>query len=242
MFWKHIHLPRLFYNTLSIAGAAITIVVGVTLVSFLVVMATVGQGNPYLGIFVYLVLPAFLAMGLILIPVGMLRRRRRIRMHLDDLPPQWPQLDLNRKTHRNAFIMVLLITGLVSIVSMVGGYQAYHFTESVEFCGKTCHTVMKPEYTAYQNSPHARVACAECHVGAGAGWFVKSKLSGAYQVYACAFNKYPRPIPTPDQEPAPGAGDLRAVPLAARSSSARSSASSTTTCPTTRTRTGRSTC
>jgi hypothetical protein len=36
-----------------------------------------------------------------------------------------------------------------------------------------------------------------CHVGEGAGWYAKSKLSGAYQVYATAFNKYPRPIPTP---------------------------------------------
>jgi hypothetical protein len=197
MFLKRIHLPRLFYNTLSIAGAAIALVVGVTLASFLVVLATVGADNPYLGIFVYLVLPAVLLLGLILIPVGMLRKRRRIRRQLDELPPRWPQLDLNRPTHRHAFFIVLIVTGLFSIVSVVGGYQAYHFTESVEFCGKTCHTVMKPEHTAYLNSPHARVSCTECHVGAGAGWYAKSKLSGAYQVYAAAFGKFPRPIPTP---------------------------------------------
>jgi hypothetical protein len=56
---------------------------------------------------------------------------------------------------------------------------------------------MEPEYTVYQNSPHARVACVECHVGAGADWFVRSKLSGLYQVYAVLTNIYPRPIPTP---------------------------------------------
>jgi nitrate/TMAO reductase-like tetraheme cytochrome c subunit len=56
---------------------------------------------------------------------------------------------------------------------------------------------MIPEYTAYQLSPHARVACAECHVGAGATWFVKSKLSGSRQVFATIFNTYPRPIPSP---------------------------------------------
>jgi hypothetical protein len=56
---------------------------------------------------------------------------------------------------------------------------------------------MKPEYTAYQNSPHARVACVQCHIGPGADWFVRSKLSGSYQVYATLANKYPRPIPTP---------------------------------------------
>jgi hypothetical protein len=69
--------------------------------------------------------------------------------------------------------------------------------DSVQFCGLTCHRLMQPEYTAYQNSPHARVACVGCHIGPGASWFVRSKLSGSYQVYATIFDKYPRPIPTP---------------------------------------------
>ena len=56
---------------------------------------------------------------------------------------------------------------------------------------------MKPEHTAYQNSPHAKVLWASCHVGPGAGWYVRSKLSGAYQVYATLAKKYPKPIPTP---------------------------------------------
>ena len=41
------------------------------------------------------------------------------------------------------------------------------------------------------------VACVECHIGAGATWFVKSKMSGSYQVYAVLADKYSRPIPTP---------------------------------------------
>jgi hypothetical protein len=69
----------------------------------------------------------------------------------------------------------------------------------VTFCGQTCHQIMKPEFTAYQESPHARVSCVECHIGPGATWFVKSKLSGAYQVYATLANTYPRPIPVPIQ-------------------------------------------
>ena len=69
--------------------------------------------------------------------------------------------------------------------------------ESVEFCGTMCHRVMEPEYVAYQNSPHARVTCVECHVGTGATWYVKSKMSGMYQLYATALNIYPKPIPTP---------------------------------------------
>jgi hypothetical protein len=56
---------------------------------------------------------------------------------------------------------------------------------------------MEPEFVTYQHSPHARVSCAECHIGSGATWYVKSKISGAYQVYATLADKYPRPIPTP---------------------------------------------
>jgi hypothetical protein len=56
---------------------------------------------------------------------------------------------------------------------------------------------MEPEYVTYLNSPHARVRCVECHVGEGASWYVKSKLSGLYQVYSVLFNKYSRPIATP---------------------------------------------
>ena len=56
---------------------------------------------------------------------------------------------------------------------------------------------MDPEFTAYSRSPHARVHCVDCHIGPGADWFVKSKLSGAWQVVSVNLNLYPRPIPTP---------------------------------------------
>jgi NapC/NirT cytochrome c family, N-terminal region len=194
---KKIQLPKSLYNTLSIVGAVITLVAGVTLAFFLVLIATIGESNPYIGVFVYLILPPVLAVGVLLIPIGAIRKRRRIQKHLEDAAMRWPIVDLNKRTYRNAFFMLIFGLGLLTLISVVGGYQAYHYTESVQFCGTTCHTVMEPEHTAYANSPHARVPCAACHVGAGAGWYAKSKLSGAYQVYAAAFDKYPRPIPTP---------------------------------------------
>ena len=69
--------------------------------------------------------------------------------------------------------------------------------DSANFCGTTCHTVMAPEYSAYQNSPHSHVACVECHIGPGAGWFVRSKVSGLRQVVAVTLHTYSRPIPSP---------------------------------------------
>jgi hypothetical protein len=56
---------------------------------------------------------------------------------------------------------------------------------------------MIPEYVSYQRSPHSRVHCVSCHIGPGASWFVKYKLSGLRQVAAVTLNSYPRPIPTP---------------------------------------------
>ena len=41
---------------------------------------------------------------------------------------------------------------------------------------------MKPEYTAYLHSPHARVACVDCHVGSGTSAYVKAKINGVHQL------------------------------------------------------------
>ncbi len=97
--------------------------------------------------------------------------------------------------------MFMAVTTLANLV--MGSqftYRAVTYMETDKFCGQTCHTVMNPEYTAYSNSPHAHVACTECHVGSGASFFVKSKLSGAGQVLALLTNTYPRPIPAPVQQ------------------------------------------
>jgi hypothetical protein len=153
--------------------------------------------NPYMGILTYLVAPAFLVGGLVLISAGALwERRRRRRMQPGEIP-RYPHLDLNVARQRNTFVAVSVATFLFLILTALGSYRTYEFTESVAFCGTTCHVIMQPEHTAYQESPHARVACVQCHIGPGAGWFVKSKLSGAYQVYATIASRYPRPIPAP---------------------------------------------
>lgn len=152
-------------------------------------------GNPYLGILTYFVAPAFLFLGLFLTILGAWNQHRKMGREGVLLPRV--VVDLSRPRDRR--IMGVFITGsvLFLLISAIGSYNTYHFTESVTFCGEACHTVMQPELVTYRHGPHARVACVECHIGSGATWFVKSKLSGTYQVYATAFNKYPRPVPTP---------------------------------------------
>jgi hypothetical protein len=67
--------------------------------------------------------------------------------------------------------------------------------EAVAFCGQTCH-VMTPEYRSHMVSPHARVACVECHVGEGARGWLESKINGSRQLIEVAMKSYPRPIPS----------------------------------------------
>ncbi|MBT8092302.1 MAG: NapC/NirT family cytochrome c [Gammaproteobacteria bacterium] len=156
------------------------------------------EGGPYLGILTYLILPMIFVTGLILIPIGAVLYRRRLRRQPGgESTPLMPVFDLNHpKTRR--WMMIFLGATMINIVIVAGAtYKGVEVMESVEFCGTACHTVMQPEHTAYQRSSHSRVSCAECHIGPGADWFVKSKLDGAWQLVAVAFDLHPRPIPTP---------------------------------------------
>ena len=189
--------PGLVRNFTSLIGGALA-AISLANIVFLVLVSWISpQPSPYLGILAFLVFPAFLILGLVLVPVGMLLERRRRRKPTPGEIPQFPQIDLNRPAQRNALAFFVSSSAVLLLLSALGSYRAYEFTDSVEFCGQLCHAVMAPEYTTYLQSPHARVPCVDCHVGPGAGGYIRSKLSGSYQVYALAFNKYPRPIPTP---------------------------------------------
>lgn len=190
-------LPPSTKNWLSIIGTLIAGVNFFLIIILFVISAIFDKGNSNVGLYIYIILPGFLVLGLILIPVGMIGERRRIARSVDKGAKKLPFIDLNDPRHRNAFVIFSVTTIIILFLSTLGSFKAYHITESVEFCGTLCHKVMEPEYVAYQNSPHANVTCVECHVGAGADWYVKSKLSGLHQVYAVLAKTYPSPIPTP---------------------------------------------
>jgi nitrate/TMAO reductase-like tetraheme cytochrome c subunit len=195
---------ELIKNPISLIGVALAIVAGANILFLIGIDVLSSQPSPYIGVLAYMVGPAFLVAGLILIPAGMVYERRR-RLKQVGLSPQFPKLDLNKPSQRSAAAFVLSFIVVFTLISAVGSYKAYEFTDSVQFCGQLCHSVMHPEYTAYLASPHARVGCVDCHVGSGASWYVKSKMSGARQVYYTAMGTFPRPIPTPVQNlrPAP---------------------------------------
>ena len=191
-------LPPLVHNRLSYAGAAIALLALSAIVFLFILNTLVGGGEaPYAGLLIFILLPAVLIFGLALIPLGMVVERRHVRRTGSASIPRFPVVDLNDARQRNAALIFVLGSVVLLFLTVFGSFQAYEATESVAFCGSTCHTVMEPEKVAHQRSPHARVRCVECHVGPGADWYFKSKLSGAHQVYAVLTDSYPRPIPVP---------------------------------------------
>jgi hypothetical protein len=184
-------------NPLTLTGAVITTSTALATIAFWFYdIFLPGPPHPYVGLLVFLILPGVFVLGLLLIPLGIWFRRRSL-IESGKLPGVFPAIDLGLPVVRRTLEYVAVATALNLLIVGTASYRGVEYMDSTNFCGKTCHTVMDPEYTAYQNSPHSRVACVECHIGPGAGWFVKSKLSGLRQVFAVTFHTYSRPIPSP---------------------------------------------
>lgn len=188
----------LISNPLSLFGLALVALAIVFLFTFLLFQLIATNSNPYTDIIGFLVLPSILVAGLMIVPTGMAWKLWRVRRTAGVTIRYFrlPQLDFNERKTRNWLTSFVLVSVLIVLPAvLVSAYEGYHYTESTTFCGQACHGVMEPQATAHARSPHARVSCAECHIGSGAGWFVKSKLSGTRQVLAVWADSFPRPIP-----------------------------------------------
>lgn len=191
-------LPKSFYSWTTFTGIIIAsisflLIVFTLLVSF--IFPTEGGG--YLGLFTFIILPVFLIIGLIMIPIGTIRKAKKDKKLEVEREVKFPIVDLNQPNQRMVVGIFVIGTAIFVMLTALGSYEVFHYTESNEFCGTMCHNVMEPEYVTYHNSAHARVKCVECHVGSGTSWYVKSKMSGLYQVYSVLTKAYAQPIETP---------------------------------------------
>lgn len=185
------------WNLISLIGFVMALTATGLIIAFSAFEMITGIEHPYLGLMTYFLFPGMLIFGLLLVPVGAWRVRNEQRQSPQaDIPP-FPRLDLNDPHKRHLFIFFIIATALFVVIVAVASIQGFEFTESTSFCGELCHPVMTPEHTAWQNSPHAKVKCVECHVGPGAAWYVKAKISGMKQLYAVLFHTYPETIETP---------------------------------------------
>lgn len=192
--WQYI-IGGLWRSPLGVFGVILT-TISITLMVVGLVLDLLGFiENTYANLFTYLVLPGGMLTGLAIIPLAAWLRRRQwnnfgiSRDHL--------HINLSDKRHRKGVIIFTVLTVVNLTVLSLIAYEGYHYTESPAFCGKVCHQVMEPEFVAYSRSAHSKVVCVECHIGSGAEWFVKAKISGLRQVLAVFTDSYSRPIPSP---------------------------------------------
>ena len=195
---------------LSLLGVAL---VATALISWLFVLPQQIRGhvdNPYVGIVVFLVLPAIFFTGLGLIPIGFYLSKRQIRRGLSEET-------FDRKTALQRMAWFFGATTLLNIlIGTQVTYRAVKHMETPQFCGATCHT-MNPELAAYRNSPHSRVECVECHVAPGAAGWIGSKTNGIRQLVETVLKTSPRPIPSAlESNRLVPSRDLRELPLAAK--------------------------
>lgn len=188
---------RHFRNWLTFAGAVVALGSFFAFLLLFVIDVSARVSNPYLGILAYVIAPGFLFLGLGMIGLGAWWQRRREKRAGITSRPGLLAVDLSRPADRKKLRWFVVGSVIFLLCTAIGSYQTYHVSESVQFCGQACHGPMKPEFTAYQNSPHARVACVECHVGHGAEAFVKAKLNGVHQLVGVMTGEYDRPIKTP---------------------------------------------
>jgi len=197
--WKEWLRPAVYLgqNALSLIGAILTTSAAITMIGFwFYELVHAGPTRPYAGIVFFFILPAIFVLGLVLMPVGGLFRRYRLKQQ-GKLPHVYPTIDLRQPILQRALLLVVIMTFVNVALMGTASYKAIEHMDSVQFCGQTCHSVMAPEYTAYLNSPHSRVACVDCHIGSGAPWFVRAKISGVRQLFAVNLKTYSRPIPSP---------------------------------------------
>lgn len=199
-------LSWLWINPLALAGTILSSLGGSAFVAVLLVDLGGGTTNHYASAVGYLVAPAVLVFGLVLLGIGLLFGRRRSPRSSaagsDDGAAPTEALSRLRRAHGRLW---LLAGGTAFNVVVIAGaaYQGVTYTNSTSFCGEACHSEMHPEYRAWQGSPHANVKCVECHVDEGASHAIDSKVTGMRRVWAKLTNTVQRPIPTPLDEPPP---------------------------------------
>ncbi len=189
-------LPKVFYNPISLIGAVIAVFNMGFIVFLSVVEAFSRRVHPYADLVIWLILPALVLLGVVLIIVGIRRERRKERIG-SPAERRFLTVDFNDPKHRRTVVALLVGFLILSLLYAFAGYKAYEFTESETFCGMMCHRVMGPESRSHTYSVHAEIACVDCHVGPGAKYFLLYKLKGTRQLFDVMFDRYPRPIPTP---------------------------------------------
>jgi len=152
--------------------------------------------NPYRALVAFIGAPVIGIIGFLLFLIAIRVQVRSAKKQGEHVRWRLTIIPSSARYMRNLWLF-LGLSGFLVIVLIYAGFRGYEATESVAFCGETCHTVMGPQIETYDDSAHARVPCVECHIGPGTSFWVQSKIDGIRQVVAVAMDSYDRPIQTP---------------------------------------------
>jgi len=181
-------------HPLSIAGVVLATASAVVFIT-LVIAELLGMiENPYAGLVIFIAIPAVFVMALLLIPAGVWLRRRSLARHPGSVA-DWPVVDFRITSVRRTALMLTALTAVNIVIVLLAGYGGLHWMDSPQFCGQVCHTTMHPQFAAWSGGPHARIACASCHIGEGAAGFIHAKLAGTRQLVHVLTNNVPTPVP-----------------------------------------------
>jgi hypothetical protein len=111
--------PVIFHgqNPITLTGIVLTTTSAATMVLYRLYVLMIGGGgekNPYAGIVIFLILPAFFVLGLILMPVGELLRWHRLRRR-GELPTVYSHFDLADPVFRKTAVLVAVATLLNNV-------------------------------------------------------------------------------------------------------------------------------
>jgi hypothetical protein len=192
-------LRVIFRRPAALVGAAVFALLFPILVLYILIDLQGGIENPYFSLFISLVLGPIALVALGLVVFGLVQARSTVAQEpytyeffKEQLTNPQRSMAIRRLVYTSTLLMaaVLLFLGIVT-------YSGHRFTDSSQFCGNFCHTVMAPEFITYKNSPHSQVPCVACHIGKDAQGAAKAKFSGMKQLYATLFNTHERPLQTP---------------------------------------------
>ena len=128
---------RLLYflgqNSVSLTGAVLTTSSAATLVAFWFYdILLPGPPHHYIGILLFLILPGVFLLGLLLMPTGILLRRRRL-LAKGELLGDYPAISLRQPMVRHAFFFVGLATFLNIIIFGTASYRGVAYMDSTQF-------------------------------------------------------------------------------------------------------------
>ncbi len=100
-------------------------------------------------------------------------------------------------------ILPLVTIALLMIVLFTAATVAWEESNSINFCGLTCHT-MPPQYITHYYSAHTNVTCEDCHMGRDRlGVMIQRKVKYSWQTgSAMLLNNYEYPIVAKNMAPA----------------------------------------